>query len=95
MVKVNVIEEPALKRVLEIEIPAEEVDGGLREVVEEYRKQIALPGFRKGKAPLDMVRARMADSLESEYLRKALPKAYMEAVSESGLEPGVSPRAAR
>ncbi|HEX7879066.1 MAG TPA: trigger factor, partial [Candidatus Eisenbacteria bacterium] len=91
LVKVNVIEEPALKRVLEIEIPADEVDGGLREVVEEYRRNVALPGFRKGKAPLDMVRAQMADSLESEYLRKALPKAYMEALAESGLEPAAEP----
>lgn len=91
MVKVNVIEEPALKRVLEIEIPADEVDGGLREVVEEYRRQVVLPGFRKGKAPLDMVKAQMADSLESEYLRKALPRAYMEALTESGLEPAAEP----
>jgi len=91
LVKVNVIEEPQLKRVLEIEIPADEVDGGLREVVEEYRRQVILPGFRKGKAPLDMVKAQMADSLESEYLRKALPKAYMEALTESGLEPAAEP----
>ncbi len=91
MVKVKVIEEPALKRVLEIEIPADEVDGGLREVVEEYRRNVVLPGFRKGKAPLDMVKAQMADSLESEYLRHALPKAYMEALTESGLEPAADP----
>jgi trigger factor len=91
LVKVNVVEEPALKRVLEIEIPAEEVDGGLREVVEEYRRNVVLPGFRKGKAPLDMVRAQMADNLENEYLRKALPKAYFEALKESGLEPAGEP----
>jgi trigger factor len=91
VVKVNVIEEPALKRVLEIEIPADEVAGELREMVEEYRRTITLPGFRKGKAPLHMVEAQIGQDLESEYLRRALPRAYLEALKETGLEPAADP----
>lgn len=91
MVNVNIVEESALKRVLQIEIPADDVAGQLREMVEEYRKDVVIPGFRKGKAPLDMVKARVGESLESEYLRQALPRAYMEAIEESGLHPAADP----
>jgi trigger factor len=92
LIKVNVIEEPELKRVLEIEIPADEVDGEMRQLVEEYRRSMVVPGFRKGKAPLDMVRARIGGDLESEFLQRALPKAYMEALRETGLEPAAEPQ---
>jgi trigger factor len=91
LVKVNVIEQPACKRVLEIEIPAEDVAGQMEELVEEYRRSMVLPGFRKGKAPREMVRARVGDTLESELLKKVLPKAYMEALEETRVNPAGEP----
>lgn len=91
MVKVNVIEQPACKRVLEIEIPAEDVASQMEQMVEEYRREMVLPGFRKGKAPKDMVRARVGESLEQEFLKRALPKAYLEALEETDVNPAGEP----
>lgn len=92
LVKVNVIEQPACKRVLEIEVPAEEVSRHTDDVVDEYRKNIALPGFRKGKVPRHLVKARIADSLQEEVLRRAIPAAYQQAVAEAEVHPAGEPQ---
>lgn len=89
--KVNVIEEPACRRVLEIEIPAEDVERELEALVEDYRRDLALPGFRKGKAPREMVRARISDKLEGDFLKRALPRAYVAALEETRLNPAGEP----
>jgi len=91
LVKVNVVEHPACKRVLEIEIPVEDVEREMNALVEEYRRSMVLPGFRKGKAPMNLVRAKVGDSLQSEFLKRALPKAYMEAVEETKVHPAGNP----
>jgi FKBP-type peptidyl-prolyl cis-trans isomerase (trigger factor) len=46
--KVTVREEPAWKRVLEIEIEPDMVNEELDRVVDEYRRRLVLPGVRKG-----------------------------------------------
>ena len=92
LVKVNVIEQPACRRVLEIEVPAEEIDRHREDIVDEYRKSITLPGFRKGKAPREIVKQRIAETLQEEILKRAIPAAYQEAVSESQVHPASDPQ---
>ncbi len=60
------------------------------EVKKVYQKQIGkmnIPGFRKGKAPLAMVKKLYGDGVfTDEALNNLLPAAYEEALKESGLE---------
>jgi trigger factor len=85
--KVNVKEEPAWRRVLDIEVDAAEVKKELDEVVAEYRKRLSLPGFRKGKVPPEIAQKHLGDDLEGEVLRRILPKAFEEAIKDSDLRP--------
>lgn len=87
MVKVTVSEEPAWKRVLDITVEAAEVDRELDTVVEEYRRRLVLPGFRKGKVPRDLAQKHLGDDLEGEVLRRILPRAVEDAIRESELRP--------
>ena len=43
------------KKLMRIEVDARAVDEVFDSVTKEYQKQAALPGFRPGKAPRDMV----------------------------------------
>jgi trigger factor len=85
--KVTVKEEPAWRRVMEIEVDADLVSRELDRVVEEYRRRMVLPGFRKGHVPSDLVRKQMGDDLEGEVLRRVLPQAFSEAVRDNELKP--------
>jgi len=90
--KVNVKEEPAWKRVLEIEVESSVVDRELDKVIEEYRRRLVLPGFRKGKVPAELARKHLGDDLEGEVLRRVIPDALDDALRDSGLKPLGDPR---
>ena len=85
--KVTIKEEPAWRRVLDIEVPADVVSRELDKVVEEFRRRMVLPGFRKGHVPSDLVRKQMGGDLESEVLRRVLPQAFSDAVRDRSLKP--------
>jgi trigger factor len=56
-------------------------------VLKEMVKEVALPGFRKGKVPVDTVEKRFADEIRAEAIRSILPLAYEHVIVENGLEP--------
>src|SRR5215471_14333586 len=76
---------------LDIEVPADEVEVRLSEVARQIQRRASLPGFRKGRVPIDMVRLHFADSVEQEFLETWLPRLTGEAVDQARLNPVVSP----
>jgi trigger factor len=92
MVKVDVKEEEKCKRTLEVELPPEQAHRHREEVVSELRRKITMPGFRKGKAPRDLVEQRHKDSIRNEFYQKALAIAYREALLETKLRPVTNPQ---
>ncbi|MFH0778879.1 MAG: trigger factor family protein, partial [Candidatus Eisenbacteria bacterium] len=85
--KVQVEEGALWKRTLFVEVPPERVSKEMEEVVREYRNRLSIPGFRKGKAPLGLVEARMGPGLDAEFLQRIVPRAYEEALAELKLSP--------
>lgn len=72
---------------LTIEVPAEEFENALQAAYNRQKKSIALPGFRKGKAPRAMIEKMYgAGVFYEEAADIVLPQAYSKAVEESGLE---------
>ena len=76
---------------LEIEVPADEVDRRLDEVARRIQRRASLPGFRKGKVPLDLVRQHFADTVEQQFLEDFVPQMTGEAVDQARLNPAVPP----
>src|SRR5258708_358831 len=59
----------------------------------EFAKNITIPGFRKGKAPLAQVKAKVDPSeLTQKILNKLLPEAYTNAVVTHKLKPATYPK---
>ena len=85
--KVNVTKEKAWRRVLEIEIPVEKVKGEFDTVYLEYQRKAKVPGFRPGKAPLELIKKRYKDAATKDVLENLLPEAYQEAVKQTNLIP--------
>jgi trigger factor len=76
---------------LDIEIPVEEVDRRLEEVARQLQRRASLPGFRKGRVPLEMVRQQYAEAVEQEFLETFVPRFATEAITEAKLAPVVTP----
>jgi trigger factor len=74
---------------LDIEVPADEVERGLVETAVGIQRRVSLPGFRKGKVPLDMVRQQFADAVEQEFLDAIVHRATGEALTQANLDPVV------
>ena len=72
---------------LTIEVGAEEFEAAVAKAYLKTRKQIRVPGFRPGKAPRKMIEKLYgAGVFYSDAVDAALPEAYTQAVSSSGLD---------
>jgi trigger factor len=78
-----------LKRVLEFEVPRERVEKEIQGIIDGIRKEVSLPGFRRGKAPIDVVRARFAETARKEAIEKLVPEAYQQALKKESLRPAL------
>ena len=76
---------------LDVEIPAEEVELRLDEAARTIQRRASLPGFRKGRVPLTMVRQQFADHVEAEFQDSFIPKLVNEAVDQARLTPVIPP----
>jgi len=73
---------------MEIEVPPEEVNNALRQAYHKMVKDMVVPGFRKGKAPMKVLESRFGPEIFYEdALEILVAPAYSSAVSESKIEP--------
>src|SRR5215203_230728 len=79
------------QREIHIEIEPEDVKTVYNKVSQKYAKAASVPGFRKGFAPLDVIRLRFKDDIQNEVLRELLPEKVQEAIEEHGLQPLAEP----
>lgn len=72
---------------LTVEVPADELEKAIDGVYQRTKKNIAMPGFRKGKAPRHMIERMYGKGVFLEdAANDLLPEAYAKAVEECDLE---------
>jgi FKBP-type peptidyl-prolyl cis-trans isomerase (trigger factor) len=78
---------------LTIALPWERVKKARTEVIKEHAEVAELPGFRKGKAPVEAVEKNLdRDHLREDVLKKLLPEGYTQALKEHGITPILNPK---
>ncbi|NJL16058.1 MAG: trigger factor [Nitrospira sp.] len=87
--KMEVTELGPMKRALKIEVPAEEVTQQFSRAYLELNRQVQIPGFRPGKAPMAILEKRYAKAIEEDVIRKLVPDFYDRAIKEAGISPVV------
>ena len=71
---------------LTIEVPAEEIAAAEQRAYQKQKSKIAVPGFRKGKAPRSIIEKLYGENVWMEdAVNDVLPEAYEKACEESGL----------
>jgi trigger factor len=84
---VQVTESGTWRRTLEIEAPAEDVDKRLNDAYRKYSKTLNLPGFRKGKIPLTVVKRQFGKAIQGEVVQEMVEEFYREASEAEGIRP--------
>lgn len=78
--------------VLEVEADPQEVESSLEGAYDRLVKRANIPGFRKGKAPRQMVERYLGkEVLLQEALEHLVPQLLNQAISEQGIEPIAQP----
>ena len=85
MVILNSREESETRTLLDIEVPAEDVERVFGAITKQYARRAAIPGFRKGHAPEGVVSKRFAGEIREDVLENVLPDALASAVEEKKL----------
>ena len=85
--KIDIEEVSRIKRIFKIEVPSDIVSKEYSEAYDNVRKNAKVPGFRKGKLPLDVIERRYKEDIEADIIKKLVPEYYYKAVKESGLTP--------
>ena len=75
-VKVEVRSQESWRRVLAIEVPAEDAAQEYDRVARKFAQEVRLPGFRKGKVPSAVVRKSFKGEVDREFLEEIVPKAF-------------------
>mgnify|MGYP000747892142 FL=1 len=72
---------------LTIEVPADDLEKALQSAYMKQKNKIAMPGFRKGKVPRQMIEKMYgAEIFYDDAANALIPEAYSNAYDESGLE---------
>lgn len=77
---------------IHIQIDVELLKAAYGKVSQKYAKLANVPGFRKGYAPLDVVRMRFKEDIKSEVLQEVVPAAVTAAIQEHDLHPLSEPQ---
>jgi trigger factor len=83
--------DPACKREIEVEIPAQVVTRQRELLVQQYAKQARVPGFRKGKVPASLISNKFNDEITSDVVEQLVPQYYQQEVLKGGFRPVSQP----
>ena len=84
---VSVEEMGSCRKVLHIDVAAEIVAPDYEKVLKAYATHANIPGFRKGKAPSNIVEKRFKKNIEEDARQDLVPKFYHEALAEKKITP--------
>ena len=77
---------------LSVEVDEQEFEQALDAAFKRIAREVRIPGFRPGKAPRQLIEARIgSEAARQEALRDALPNYYAKALQESDIDPIAPP----
>jgi trigger factor len=80
------------KREIQVEVPADVVAREMEATLLKYQKVARLPGFRRGKVPVSVLKQRFAEDIKTELIEALVPKYFRKEADRQGLAPVSQPR---
>ena len=90
--KSQIIENKGLKRIIKVELDKTEVTTALEKEFVKVQRTVELKGFRKGKAPMDQIKAAYGSKVSQTVLESLVNDNYFNALEEHKLTPIAMPK---
>ncbi|MGZ0657581.1 trigger factor [Coraliomargarita sp. W4R72] len=84
--KTDVQDINATRKTIAVTVTSEEVSAHEAKLINDFKRQAKIPGFRPGKAPESMVRQRFAKDLKQELQQRVVSQAHQEGVAGADFE---------
>ena len=84
---------PAAKRI-DITVPAASVDGHVSTALSGLQRDAAVPGFRKGKVPVSLLRRKFGSALLQDVRQRLIAENYQKALEDNKIRPIAPPEMA-
>ena len=81
-----------LKREYTVTVPKGDIDARVSGRLAEMARSVQLPGFRPGKAPVELLRKKYGESIRGEVLEQTIQDSYQRTISEKGIRPALEPK---
>ena len=88
---VQVADKGGLKREITFQVPADAIEQALNAAYDQVAKGTRMPGFRNGKVPRQVIKARFGEQVHGDVLDRVVPEYYRQAVEQAGVEPVTGP----
>ncbi len=92
MPQVEIKETIGCKKTLKIEVESERLDAEMETTLEKLKKEVQIPGFRKGKVPASIIKQRFKAVMQEEALRGMMASVLEEVFKEQGFNPVGEPQ---
>ncbi len=90
-IKVSVVDSKPCSIILDIEIPFTEVSATTERIYEQIRRSAQIPGFRAGKAPMDMIKKNYQAACREKVVEDLIQRSIVPAFKKQGIEPVAYP----
>ena len=84
---VTITESAPCEQSLQLQVPSAEIAPVRGTVLGEFQRQATLPGFRKGKAPEELIERQYAKEIEEETRHRVIKQTLERVVKQRGLKP--------
>ena len=91
-IKVQVEDITPVKKKLDISVPAETVSREFKAAYQNIRSTASIAGFRKGAAPMNILKARFAGHVQEDVTKRIIESSYSMALSEKQFMPVEAPQ---
>ncbi|MEA2097122.1 MAG: trigger factor [Candidatus Cloacimonadota bacterium] len=85
--KTSIKESSQCVRELTITIESKTAIADYNKIVNQFKKYVAIPGFRKGKAPLSMIEKSFGPQIKDEFYNQKLGDYYKDAIDAENIHP--------
>lgn len=90
-IKVNIVDQKPCSIVMSIEVPHPEVSEETERVYQDIQKVAQVPGFRAGKAPMDLVKKNYTSAAREKVIENLIRRTLFSSLKAHGIEPIDSP----
>ncbi|OGP95549.1 MAG: trigger factor [Deltaproteobacteria bacterium RBG_19FT_COMBO_56_10] len=91
-IRVEIEDLTPVKKKLDISVPAEAVSREIKAAYQNIRSTASIAGFRKGAAPMNILKARFGGHVQEDVTKRLIESSYSAALSEKRLMPVEAPQ---